>query len=69
MPTKSKPEYISVSQAATEAGVSVGWISELIRRGVIEAHKPVPAANLWLVDRASFLKWKASPRQAGRPKG
>ena len=58
-------DAVSPSEAAAMLGVTRSRVSQMIRDGVIDAHK---AAGMTWVDLASINARLASPRGAGRPR-
>lgn len=57
-------EPITTKQAVELSGRDVSLIRRHAAKGSFKAQK---FANVWMIEKESFLSWMNSPRPAGRP--
>jgi excisionase family DNA binding protein len=55
-------QLISIREASKEADVSIGYINQLIKAGVLSAQK---VGQQWVIDRASFEAWQQKRKKQG----
>ena len=53
---------ISVAEAAAKYGLSVRWIRELLKQGVVQGQR---FGRTWAVDETSLEAYEKSPRKRG----
>ena len=58
-------EYMSMTQAAEELGVTRARVHQLVHAGLLDAEK---VGNVYIVSAASVKKRKDNPPQPHRPK-
>lgn len=59
-----KTTGLTVTQAATRLGVTVGRVRQLLSRSVLSGEKIGP--RFWLVDAESVARYAATDRKPGR---
>lgn len=63
---KKIDDWLSVTDAASRAGVTTGRIRQLVGDSVIKSHKAGPRAIL--VERKSLEAYFSKPQATGRPR-